>query len=147
IQAELAPGQGEDGGSHRMTLGVVAVEQLVRRPARHGRAQLPAEVQRVLQPGVHSLGARGRVGVRRVAGQEDPARAVAGDLAALAAVLWRAKSVPEPMAIPTVASARAGASLIPSPIIATRLPDCINARTRANLYSAHSSALKSVTSN
>ncbi len=49
---------------------MVAVEQARRRPALHSCSQLPAEVRRVLHPGVHSLSACGRVHVGGVPGQE-----------------------------------------------------------------------------
>ena len=46
--------------------------------------------------------------------------------------LSRATSVPEPIAIPTLASISAGASLIPSPTIATVLPAPRSSRTRSS---------------
>ena len=86
VQPELPAGQGQHGGADRMTLRVVGVQQPAGRPAVHGRGQFPAQVDRVLEAGVHPLRTRGRMRVRRVAGQEDPPVPVRRDLAALAAV-------------------------------------------------------------
>src|ERR1039457_6456531 len=51
-----------------------------------------------------------------------------------------AMSVPVPMAMPTSACASAGASLMPSPTMATFLPAACNFRTSANLASGSTSA-------
>ena len=52
-----------------------------------------------------------------------------------------AMSVPAPMAMPTSARARAGASLMPSPTIATFLPSACKARTCASLSCGNTSAM------
>ncbi|OQA64375.1 MAG: hypothetical protein BWY37_02069 [Firmicutes bacterium ADurb.Bin262] len=51
-----------------------------------------------------------------------------------------AMSVPAPMAMPTSARARAGASLMPSPIIPTVLPPCCRARISCSLSPGNTSA-------
>src|SRR6266571_5239816 len=51
-----------------------------------------------------------------------------------------ATSVPVPMAMPRSAWTRAGASLIPSPTMATTLPSCCSRRTSATLSSGRTSA-------
>ena len=53
--------------------------------------------------------------------------------------------VPVFMATPTSACARAGASLVPSPVIATRFPPGCSERMRAILSSGVASAMKSST--
>ena len=53
----------------------------------------------------------------------------------------RATSAPVPTAIPTSASASAGASFTPSPTIATRWPPCRSRRTSATLSSGSTSAM------
>ncbi len=53
--------------------------------------------------------------------------------------------VPEFMARPTSARARAGASLVPSPVMATSLPSACSARMRSILSSGLASATKSST--
>jgi hypothetical protein len=70
-------GQGQYLLADRVPFRFVAVEQPRRRPAVHGGGQLPAQVHRVLDAGVHALPAERRVHVGRVAGQEhapDPVR-------------------------------------------------------------------------
>jgi hypothetical protein len=54
--------------------------------------------------------------------------------------LSRATSVPDPMATPTVASVSAGASLMPSPSIATTRPCATSSLIRASLSSGNRSA-------
>ena len=66
-----------------MAFAGVGVEQPGRRPSLHGRGQLPAEVRRVLNAGVHALAAERRVHVCGVAGQEDPTDPVVLRLTAL----------------------------------------------------------------
>ena len=51
-----------------------------------------------------------------------------------------ATSVPVPMAMPTSALARAGASLMPSPIMATFLPSAWSLRTSSSLSWGRTSA-------
>ena len=77
-------GQREDLGADGVPLGLVAVEQPGRRPPVHGGGELPPEVHRVLDAGVHALPAERRVHVRGVAGQEHPADPVVPGLPALA---------------------------------------------------------------
>ena len=52
-----------------------------------------------------------------------------------------ATSVPAPMAIPTSARARAGASLIPSPTMATLRPCCCSSKTLRSLSWGSTSAI------
>ena len=54
-------------------LCLVCLEQVRSGQAANRQGQLPAEVPRVLDTGVHALPTRGRVQVRGVAGDEDPA--------------------------------------------------------------------------
>ncbi|CPU64483.1 Uncharacterised protein [Mycobacteroides abscessus] len=56
-----------------------------------------------------------------------------------------AADVPEFIATPTSACARAGASFVPSPVMATRLPPSCSARMSASLSSGVASARKSST--
>src|SRR5262245_10734967 len=58
--------------------------------------------------------------------------------------LSRATSVPDPIAIPTSACIRAGASLTPSPTMATFRPPRISVLIRSTLSSGSSSALISL---
>ena len=60
-ERQLGSGVGQDLGGDRVALGVVGVEQVRRGPAVQGGGELPAEVERVLQPQVESLAACGRV--------------------------------------------------------------------------------------
>ena len=59
---------------------------------------------------------------RRTAEATRPDDAAQSPLTSVTAALSIATSVPVPMAIPTSAAARAGASLMPSPAMATRRP-------------------------
>jgi len=59
--------------------------------------------------------------------------------------LSRAASVPDPIATPTDACINAGASLIPSPTMATLCPFSIIVRTKCNLSSGNSPATISST--
>lgn len=61
----------------RTALGLVGVQQCVRRPAADPRGQLPAEVERVLEAQVEPLPAGGRMDVCRVPGQQHPPDPVA----------------------------------------------------------------------
>ncbi len=66
----------EHAGGDRVALGVVGVEEAVRRCLLDHLRQLPAEVHRILHSGVEALTTHRRVHVRRVAGQQDPSLAV-----------------------------------------------------------------------
>jgi len=77
----LRLGHLQDGRSDRVTLLVVAVEQRVGRAAVEDGGQFPAQVHGVLDAEVQPLPADRRVGVRRVAGEEDPPAAIVGDMA------------------------------------------------------------------
>lgn len=66
-QEGLGLGTFGDGPADRVAFGVIGVEQAGWRPAPEVRGQLPAEVHRVLEAGVESLGADGEVDVRGVA--------------------------------------------------------------------------------
>ncbi len=88
-QADAGAGGGEAdhraaGGEHHLAdgvaFGVVGVEQRLGGAVQDG-GELPAQVGRVLEAGVHALAARGRVAVGGVAGEEDVAVAVGGHLA------------------------------------------------------------------
>ncbi len=59
-----------------MTLGVVGIEQVVRRGAFHHLGKLPAEVDGILDTDIQALAAGGVVHMRGVAGEEDAAFAV-----------------------------------------------------------------------
>src|SRR5690349_20706070 len=110
---------GEHGRQHREVLGHVV---------RDGeRGQRPAGDQQLLAD-LHNLDELGRVGVRS-----------AMFPASLAA------EVPVFMATPTSAWASAGASLVPSPVIATSLPPSCSLRISAILSSGVASARKSST--
>lgn len=63
----------QHGPADRVPFGVVGVEQGGSGVAVQHRGQFPAEVGRVLQPGVHALSAGRTVHVRGVPGEEDPA--------------------------------------------------------------------------
>ena len=56
----------------RPAFGVVALQQPGTAWPAHGRGDFPGQVVRVLDAGVHPLGAGGRVDVRGVPGHEDP---------------------------------------------------------------------------
>ncbi len=85
--ARLGPerqvGQAEHLAGHRAALRFVGIEQQrIAGRRRGGESQLPAEVGRILDGGVHSLAGGGRVGVRRVPGDEQPpAPELVGDAA------------------------------------------------------------------
>ena len=72
-QFDLRAGVVQYVGGHRVPFGVVAVQQVLRRPAVDLGGQFPAEVERVLDAEVEPLAAGRRVDVRGVAGQQDPA--------------------------------------------------------------------------
>ena len=67
----LGHGVAQDARRNRMALGVIGVEQAVRRRALNHLSQFPAEIHRVLHADVEALSAHGRVYVGGVAGQED----------------------------------------------------------------------------
>ena len=71
----------EHARSDGMALGLVGVEEAVRRCPLDHLGQLPAQVHRILHAGLEALAAVRRVHVRRVAGQEDPSVAVRRGLA------------------------------------------------------------------
>ena len=69
-------GELEDVLCHREPFGAVAVEQRVGRPAAGDQGELPAQVVRVHDPGVHALTAGRGVDMHRVTGQQHAAAAV-----------------------------------------------------------------------
>jgi hypothetical protein len=73
-------GHADHLGSDRVPFVVVGVEQLRVRPTLDDEGELPGEVRRVLHAGVHPLCPGRAVDVGGVAGEEDPAVAVAGNL-------------------------------------------------------------------
>ena len=90
-------------GEHRAALLRVAVEQVRAAPAVQDGGQLPAEVDRVLEPSVESMGAVGRVAVRRIAGEEHAALPVA--------VSDVDPQIPEPHVLEVARHARPGSPL------------------------------------
>ena len=62
--------------SGRAPFGAVAVQQVIGRSAGGDQGELPAQVVRVHDPGVHALAARWGVDVHRVTGQQHAAAAV-----------------------------------------------------------------------
>jgi len=64
-----------------VSFGVVGVEQAVRCPTLDRCGQLPAEVRGVLDAHAHPLPTGRQMDVRGVAGEQDPAAAIFGDLA------------------------------------------------------------------
>jgi hypothetical protein len=67
-------------GTHRVALGVVAVEQTVgRRPVDH-LAELPSKVDGILHAGVEALSTLWRMHVGGVAGEQDTSEAISGRL-------------------------------------------------------------------
>ena len=66
----------EHARTDRVPLGLIGVEQALRRCAVDHLGELPAQVHRVLDPDVESLSARRRMHVRRIAGQEHASRSV-----------------------------------------------------------------------
>src|SRR6185312_14883307 len=60
---EVARRRGED----RAPLGVVGIKKGRSAPARERRGELPAEIGRILEPGIDAIAAIGRMAVRRVA--------------------------------------------------------------------------------
>src|ERR671921_2347805 len=58
------------GAPDGISLGVVAVEQALRRPALHSGGELPSEVGRILQASIHALTSGRRVTMCGVAGEE-----------------------------------------------------------------------------
>src|SRR5262249_15042604 len=82
VQHALGEGVGKDAGAHRVTLGVVRVEQVGRSVAVNVGGELPPEVHRVPYPRAHALGADRQVHVRGVAGKKDTPSAVFGCLTA-----------------------------------------------------------------
>ena len=77
-QGEGTVGAVHEAERHRPPLRLVAVEQPFRGAAPEYVGQLERQVVGVLQAGVHSLSADGRVHVPRVAGEEDAALPEAG---------------------------------------------------------------------
>ena len=71
----------EERPSDRPPLGLVGLEELRVGRTRRDERQLPSEVPRVLNPGVHALCAHGAVNVGSVAREEYRSRAVPGGLA------------------------------------------------------------------
>ena len=76
-QLHLRAGVVQHVGGDRVPLGLVAVQQPLRRPAVDLGGQFPAQVDRILDAEVESLPADRRVDVRRVAGEQHPADPVA----------------------------------------------------------------------
>ncbi len=76
-QGHLRPGIGQHPAGDRVALRVVTVQQALRRPPVDLGGELPAQVERVLDPEVEPLPAGRRVDVRGVAGQQHPAGPVA----------------------------------------------------------------------
>jgi hypothetical protein len=72
----VAHGAPDDLLADRVALGVVALQQRGSGAPLHDERELPREVQRVLDPGVHALATGGRVDVGGVAGDEHPSDAV-----------------------------------------------------------------------
>ncbi len=70
--------RGDDLLGHRPALDLIAVQQARAGPAGTDEGQLPAEVEGVLQAGVHPVTLGGRAHVGGVSGQQGPARSVAG---------------------------------------------------------------------
>ena len=64
---EIASGRGE----HRPALVVVGVEQVLTGPSLEHRCQLPSQVARVLEAGIHAVPAVRRVAVCGIPGDED----------------------------------------------------------------------------
>ncbi|GAA0901805.1 hypothetical protein GCM10009574_089900 [Streptomyces asiaticus] len=73
-----AGGQTEYGRRHRKPLGLVGVQEGLVAAVEHG-GQLPADIDGVLDTGVHALAVGGGVDVCGVPGEEDPAHAVVVD--------------------------------------------------------------------
>jgi hypothetical protein len=71
-QCHLCPHVAQHPGADRMAFGVVGVQQAGWRPATYLGRQLPADVDRVLQPEVEALAAHREVDVRGVAGEQHP---------------------------------------------------------------------------
>ena len=63
-------------GASRFLSAFLPFQQRLAAPALQGGGELPAQVARVLQPGVDAVAAVGRMAVRGVAGNEQSARAV-----------------------------------------------------------------------
>lgn len=74
--ADQGVGELEHVACHRAPSGAVAVKQSVGRPAGGDQSELPAQVVRVYDPGVHALAPRRAVQVHRIAGQQHPATAI-----------------------------------------------------------------------
>ena len=70
----------------RPALAVVRVEERRRSAARDHERELPGQVRRVLEAGVHALSARGAVDVGGVPGDEHAAVAIAVDAAVVQAI-------------------------------------------------------------
>jgi hypothetical protein len=81
---EGSVGEVQQGGPDRDALCLVAVQQRRVGDVAAGKGELPAQIDRVLDAGVHALGARWAVDVGGVAGQEDAAGAVAAGAVGLA---------------------------------------------------------------
>jgi hypothetical protein len=79
LRPRVAHGPADGLFADRVTLCVVALEQPFRRFSASGEGELPGEVVRILDPGVHALGPGRRMDVRGVAGDEDPSLPVAVD--------------------------------------------------------------------
>lgn len=71
-QQTLCPDVAQYGGPGRMPFRVIRVEEVLRRPAVHGGAELPTEVECVLHPGVHALCAERKVDMGGIARKEHP---------------------------------------------------------------------------
>lgn len=85
-EADQRAAGAEHARADRVPFGLVAVEERFRvgRLLPDHRGELPGEVGGVLEPGVHALATGGRVDVRGVPGEEDPAGAVGRHLAFVA---------------------------------------------------------------
>ncbi len=64
-------------GTHRLTLGLVRVEEPARPPPMQQRGENPGEVGRIADPGIHPEPTHRRPDMRCVSGEEDVARPVA----------------------------------------------------------------------
>ena len=71
-ERDLRHGVAQHAGGDRVALGVVGVQQALRRRPVDHLGQLPSEVHRVLHTGVEALPTDRGMHVRGVAGQQDP---------------------------------------------------------------------------
>src|SRR6202034_1223114 len=67
-------------GSNRMTLRGIGVKKILRGPTLDGRGELPTQIHRIPNAGVQPLPSKGRMNMRRIAGEQHTTVAIGSRL-------------------------------------------------------------------